>query len=387
MSYHKNIAVITSTRADYGLLQPLLAELENNKLFNLQLIVTGTHLSHEFGYTVNQIEADGFEIFERIDSLVSNDSDSAIGKTAGLALMGIVDSLIRCKADLVVLLGDRYEILSAAIAANICRIPIAHLHGGEITEGAYDNGFRHAITKMSHIHFTSSEQHRNRVIQMGESTKNVYNVGAIGIDNIKNIKPLTKRELEENLGIKFNKSNLLITVHPETLESGTSEKIIKLLLSVLDVLKDTFLVFTGTNADSEGRIINNVIKEYCNKNPQKALFVDSLGQKRYISMLYIVDAVIGNSSSGIIEVPSFNIPTLNLGDRQKGRQSAASVISCKWDEIELKQKLSEVLQSSGIQTNNPYGNGNTAKKIIEILSGYEDYKSLIKKQFNNIEVH
>ncbi len=378
----KKIGVVTATRAEYGLLVPLLHQLKSSKIFELQLFVTGTHLSYEFGYTANRIKEDGFVICEKIDTLISNDTASSIGKTSALTLMGLVDAFERQTPDLVVILGDRYEMLSTAMAANICRIPIAHLHGGEITEGAYDDGFRHAITKLSHIHFTSSEEHKNRVLQMGEDPKNVFNVGAIGIDNIKNISPLSQKDLEDNLGIKFKKHNILVTIHPETLEKGSSEKNVIVLLESLSKLKDTFIIFTGSNADSEGRIINKLLKDFSNTS-ESSFFIESLGQLRYISILYIVNAVVGNSSSGIIEVPSFKIPTINIGLRQKGRMRADSVVDVNWNSKEITESILSSFISDSSLVENPYGIGNTANKIIEKLSNIKNYKTLIKKIFKD----
>ena len=379
----KKIGVVTATRAEYGLLTPLLSQLNRCEEFELQLFVTGSHLSHEFGFTKDQIIKDGFEICEEIDCVVSNDTPSAIGKTAGLALMGLSDAFFRHKPDLVVLLGDRYEILCAAIAANFCRIPIAHLHGGEITEGAYDDGFRHAITKLSHIHFTATDKYRNRVLQLGENSDYVFNVGAIGLDNIKSVKPLSKSELEEDLGIKFKKNNLLVTIHSETLEPGSSEKNINILLKSLEKLKNTFIIFTGTNADSEGRIINKKLKGYAAQS-DFSFFIENLGQLRYLSILNIVDAVVGNSSSGIIEVPSFNIPTINIGNRQKGRMRAKSVIDVFWDSNEIYNSIIYAFSNKLGPIENPFGNGNTANCIAEILMKVSITKNVLKKKFIDI---
>lgn len=385
MKLIKRIGVVTATRAEYGLLMPLLYMLKDSNILDFNLFVTGTHLSYEFGFTVNQIKNDGFEICEEINSLVSNDTASSIGKTSALTLMGLVDAYERQKPDIVVILGDRYEMLTAAIAANICGIPIAHLHGGEITEGAYDDGFRHAITKLSHLHFTSSDEHRNRVLQMGENPDNVYNVGAIGIDNIMNMKPMTKNQLEDNLGIKFKKHNLLVTIHPETLKGGSSESNVKIIIESLSKLKDTFIIFTGTNADSEGRIINQVLKEYSKKS-DSSIFIESLGQLRYISTLYIVNAVVGNSSSGIIEVPSFNIPTINIGNRQKGRMRADSVIDVPWDSDKIYKEITIAKNYTYKNVSNPYGNGGTAAKIVEVLCKIDSFKDLIHKEFNDMRI-
>lgn len=376
------IGVVTATRAEYGLFIPLLSALKKSDQFVLQLFVTGTHLSHEFGYTKDQILKDDFKICEEIDSLVSNDTSTAIGKTSALTLMGLVEAYERQKPDLIVLLGDRYETLSAAFAASICRIPVAHLHGGEITEGAYDDGFRHAITKLSHIHFTSTDEHRQRVVQLGEDPDLVFNVGALGIDNIRNIKPLSKKQLEEKLNIKFMKKNILVTVHPETLSVGNSGEIAETLIDSLKELKETFIILTGANADSEGRVINKKLKEYSYQS-DNCFFTENLGQLNYISMLYVVDVVVGNSSSGIIEVPSFNISTINIGNRQKGRQKSKSVIDVPWDSEKILNSLNSSMSKKLKQNSNPYGDGNTAEKIINTLKGITDFKILLNKKFKN----
>lgn len=383
LGFIKKIGVVTATRAEYGLLVPLLKLLKNSDNFDLRLFVTGTHLSHEFGFTKKNIINDKFEICEEIDSVVSNDTSSAIGKTSALTLMGLVDAYERQKPDILVLLGDRFEMLCAAVAANICRIPIAHIHGGEITEGAYDDNFRHAITKLSHLHFTSCDEHRKRVIQLGEKPDYVFDVGALGIENIKSLKFLSKNDLENNLGIKFKKINLMVTVHPETLVLGNSESNINLLLKCLEKLEDTFVIFTGANADSEGRVINNILREASNKS-DSFYYTENLGLLRYVSTLNVVDAVIGNSSSGLIEVPSFNIPTVNIGDRQKGRLRADSVIDVPWDSDSITKAIKKALTEKYKEVKNPYGDGDTAKKIVDKIGSFKDLSSLLHKEFYNI---
>ena len=380
-----SIGVVTSTRADYGLLNPLIKKVIDSDEFKLQLYVTGTHLSHEFGYTIDQIHSDGFPVCEEIDCIVSNDTPSAIGKTASLALTGLVDGFLRNKPDILILLGDRYEILCAALAANFCHIPIAHLHGGEITEGASDDNFRHAITKLSHLHFTSTEEYRKRVIQLGENPERVFNVGAIGLDNIKNMKLLSSEELEHDLGIRFRKKNILLTVHPETLNPGSSQKNIDLLISCLKEFKsDTFFLCTGTNADSDGRIINSRLKEFCEIS-ENCCFIDSLGQLRYISSLRVVDLVLGNSSSGIIEVPSFNIPTINIGNRQQGRLRADSVFDVSWDSDKIHECISKAMKIELPVIDNPYGDGKTADRIIGILKSEIQKNNRKGKKFYNLK--
>lgn len=386
----KKICVITATRAEYGLLRPLMNLLkENDSIFELQLLVTGAHLSPEFGYTYKQILDDGFRIDEKIEMLLSADSDTSIIKSMGLGMIGFADSLNKLSPDAIIILGDRYEMLSVATAASVMKIPIIHLHGGEITEGAYDDAFRHAITKLSHIHFTSTEEHKNRVIQMGENPDHVYNVGAIGIDNIKNLKLLSKEELSEELDINWNNNIFQVTYHPETLSNISSATLFQELLFALDELEDSTFIFTKSNADTDGRIINKMIDDYVLRNKEKAKAFASLGSLKFLSVLSISEAIIGNSSSGIIEAPSFNIATINIGDRQKGRMQANSIINCESDKVSIlkaihyskSNEFKEILNSC----NNPYGNGETSNKILNCLKEI-DLNKVVTKTFNDIKL-
>ncbi len=382
----RKICIFTGTRAEYGLLKPLMDEIKSDPDLELQIIASCMHLSPEFGLTYKEIENDGFTIDEKIEMLLSSDTPSGIVKSMGLGMIGYTDALNRLKPDITVVLGDRFEALAFAVASFVNRIPIAHLYGGEATEGSIDEGIRHCITKLSYLHFTSTEEYRKRVIQLGEDPQRVFNVGALGIDNIKKMKLLTKDEIESKLGIKFKSKNLLITYHPVTLKKDESEKEFKALLNVLKELEDTLLIFTKPNADPEGRRIIKLIEEFVKENGDKAVVFTSLGQLNYLSIMQYVDAVVGNSSSGIIEAPSLKVPAIDIGDRQKGRIRAESVISCKGTEDEIKKAISiiydENFRTKVKDVRNPYGDGNSAKRIKEILKTYKI--NSIEKSFYNI---
>ncbi|MFX4235823.1 UDP-N-acetylglucosamine 2-epimerase [Aliarcobacter butzleri] len=383
----KKICVVTGTRAEYGLLYWLLKEIEADKEFQLQLIVTGMHLSHEFGLTYKEIEKE-FKIDKKIEMLLSSDTSIGISKSVGLAQISFAEAYDELKPDIVVVLGDRYEIFSATSTAMIARIPIVHLHGGETTEGAFDESIRHSITKMSHLHFTATEEYRNRVIQLGEHPSRVFNVGGMGIENIKRLKLLTKEEFENSIDFKLNKKNILVTFHPVTLENSTAQEQFQELLEVIDELEDTNIIFTKANSDTDGRIINQMIDDYVARNFHKSVRFTSLGQFRYLSALQYVDAMVGNSSSGLLEAPSFKIGTINIGDRQKGRIKADSVIDCSANKTDIEkafEKLySKEFQNSLINVQNPYGDGCASKKIIEALKNI-DFKNILKKSFYDIK--
>lgn len=385
----RKICVVTGTRAEYGLLYWLMKEIEKDNELELQLIATGAHLSPEFGLTYKEIEKD-FVINKKIEMLLSSDTPIGVSKSMGLAQISFSESFEELKPDIAVVLGDRYEIFSAASAATIARIPIAHIHGGETTEGAFDEVFRHSITKMSHLHFTAVEEYRRRVIQLGECPEMVFNVGAIGIDNIKNMKLLSKEEFEKSIDFKLNKKNILLTFHPVTLENSTAKTQFGELLLAIDKLEDTNIILTKANADTDGRIINQMCDEYVAKNRHKAVAFTSLGQLRYLSALQYVDVVVGNSSSGIIEAPSFKIGTINIGDRQKGRIKAASVIDCAPDMNEIGMAFeilySDKFRSSLKNMKNPYGDGEATQQIVDILKK-TNLNNILKKSFYDLEIY
>lgn len=381
----RKICVITGSRAEYGLLSGLMKAIKEDKSLELQVIATNMHLSPEFGLTYKEIERDGFFINKKVEMLLSSDTANATTKSVGLATIGFADAYEDLKPDMIVVLGDRYEILAAVSAALFYKIPVTHLHGGEITEGAYDDCIRHAITKMSHLHFTSTEEYRQRVIQLGEDPKRVFNVGAPGIENIKKVPLMDKKELESTLdGFTFNDKTLLITYHPVTLENSTAEEQIQNLLSALDEYHDIKIIFTLPNSDTDGRVIIRLINEYVSKHQEKAIAYPSLGLKRYLSALQFVKAVVGNSSSGIIEVPSFGIPTLNIGDRQKGRIAADSVINCGTSKKDILDGLDNVLNSNPKEIHNPYEGKNTTANILHVLKTYS-LEGLIQKTFYNLK--
>ena len=384
----KKICVVTGTRAEYGLLYWLLKEIEADKELELQVIVTGMHLSPEFGLTYKEIEKE-FKINKKIEMLLSSDTSVGISKSMGLAQISFAESYDELKPDIVIVLGDRYEIFSATSAAMIARIPIAHIHGGEKTEGAFDESIRHSITKMSHLHFTATEEYKNRVIQLGENPNKVFNVGGMGIENIKRLKLLSKDEFEKSIEFKLNIKNILVTFHPVTLENSTAKEQFQQLLDAIDELEDTNIIFTKANSDTDGRVINQMIDEYVTKNSHKSIVFTSLGQLRYLSALQYVDAVVGNSSSGLAEAPSFKIGTINIGDRQKGRIKASSVIDCEPNKdsvLKSFEKLySKEFQETLKTTINPYGDGCASKKIVEILKSV-DLGNILKKSFYDLKV-
>ncbi len=385
----RKVCVVTGTRAEYGLLYWTLKALEEDPSIELQLVVTGMHLSPEFGLTYKAIENDGFTIHKKIEMLVSSDTPVGISKSMGLGLISFAEAYDELKPDLVLILGDRYEIMAAGQAAMINRIPIAHCHGGETTEGAFDEPIRHSLSKMSHLHFTSTEEYKKRVIQLGENPSTVFNVGALGIENINKLELLDKEDFEKSIDFKLGEKNLLVTFHPVTLENATSEDQFNDLLKALDELENTKIIFTKPNSDTDGRIIIKLIDEFVAKNPIKSISFISLGQLRYLSALQYVNGVVGNSSSGILEVPSFKIGTLDIGDRQKGRIRAKSVISCSANYQSIKDSLNELLSDEHKNicksTENPYGSGNSSELIVDQIKKV-DLKGIVKKSFYNLPV-
>lgn len=381
----RKICIVTGTRAEYGLLYWLMKEIQSCDGLELQIVVTGMHLSPEFGLTYKEIEKE-FLIDKKIEMLLSSDTPVGISKSMGLAQISFAEAFEELAPDMIVLLGDRFEIFSAASAAMIARIPIAHIHGGETTEGAFDEAIRHSVTKMSHLHFVATEEYRGRVIQLGESPERVFNFGAPGLDNIVKLKLLGKDEIERSLGYKLGEKNLLVTFHPVTLESGTAKEQFQQLLSALSELRDTRIIFTKANADTDGRVINAMIDEYVSENPARSIAFASLGQLRYLSLLQYVDGVVGNSSSGLIEAPSFKIGTVNIGDRQKGRIRAASIIDCEPAREDILNAIQQLYRAdfrkSLLGVVNPYGQGGASKKICGILTSYP-LANLLRKTFND----
>jgi len=383
----RKVCVVTGTRAEYGLLYWLMKEIQEDEDLELQLIVTGMHLSPEFGLTYKEIEKD-FKIDKKIEMLLSSDTSVGISKSMGLAQISFSEAYNELKPDSLVVLGDRYEIFSAVSTAMIARIPIAHLHGGERTEGAFDESIRHSITKMSHLHFTANTEYQKRVIQLGEQPERVFNVGGLGIDNIKKLRLLSKEEFEDSLNFKLNKKNILVTFHPVTLEDSTASQQFQNLLDAIDKLEDTNIIFTKANSDTDGRIVNIMIDNYSDKHKDNTVVFTSLGQLKYISALQYVDAVVGNSSSGLAEAPSFKIGTINIGDRQKGRIMAESVINCNSDTNSIKRGLdklySKEFKNLLQNVQNPYGDGGASEKIKNIIKT-TDFNGILKKSFYDIK--
>jgi GDP/UDP-N,N'-diacetylbacillosamine 2-epimerase (hydrolysing) len=382
----RKICVITGTRAEYGLLRWVMQGIKNDPELTLQIIATGMHLSPEFGLTYREIEKDGFQIDRNVEMLTSSDTAVGIAKSMGLGMIGFADALKELKPDLIVVLGDRFEIFAAVSAALVARIPVAHLHGGETTEGAFDEALRHSITKMSHMHFVAAEEYGQRVIQLGEQPDRVFLVGGLGIDNIKRLKLHDRAELEASLDFKLGPKNLLVTFHPVTLETATAADQMTALLAALDALPDTHLIFTLPNADTDGRSLIQMVHQFV-ANHTNARAYTSLGQLRYLSCIAQVDGVVGNSSSGLAEVPSFQKGTINIGDRQRGRLQAASIINCKptLNDISaaLHQLYSPAFQDSLIAVRNPYGEGGASAMVVDTIK-HCALEGLIKKVFYDL---
>jgi GDP/UDP-N,N'-diacetylbacillosamine 2-epimerase (hydrolysing) len=381
----KKICIITGTRAEYGLLYWLIKGVQDDPEMELQLLVTGMHLSPEYGLTWKQIEQDSFPISKKIEILLSSDTAVGISKSNSLATISFAEAFAELKPEIVVLLGDRTETFAAAQAALIACIPIAHIHGGELTEGAYDDAIRHSITKMSHLHFTATEEYRKRVIQLGEQPGTVFNVGAIGIDNIRKLKLLNKIDFEESIGRKLLKHNLLITFHPVTLENQSAELQFQNLLEAVSELEDTLLIFTKPNSDKDGRIIIKMIDEYVINHNHKAIAFTSLGQLRYLSAIPLMDVVVGNSSSGIIEVPVFNIPTVSIGDRQNGRKKGPTIFNCEPNKNDILNTIYKAFKfDKTVENELFFGGGNSSKKILEIIKQTKTIN--LKKRFYDIKI-
>jgi len=340
------VAFYTGTRAEYGLLKPLIEQFMSDPNVDTGLIVTGMHLCKEYGNTIEVIQADNMPIWDTIDILLSSNTQCSIVKSMGLALLGFSESLNKIKPDILILLGDRFEAFCAAAAAVVLNIPIAHIHGGELTEGAIDDAFRHAITKMSYLHFASSEEYRKRIIQMGEEPDRVFNVGSLGVENIKKLKLLDKNELEKELGVDLSKPYCVCTFHPETLEPDKTIDHLYELIGALDKVNNQTIIFTGSNADSKGGKINQIIKSFVDERRSRTYFFLNLGQLKYLSLLKYAQFVVGNSSSGIIEAPALGIPTINIGSRQNGRVKPQSVFDSKPQKDEILKTITYVLENS-----------------------------------------
>lgn len=379
----RRVCVVTGTRAEYGLLRWLMKEVSEDPEMTLQIIATGMHLSPEFGLTYETIERNGFNIDRKVEMLVSSDTPVGVAKSMGLGLIGFADAFNELKPDIVVILGDRFEIFSAASAALAARIPVAHLHGGESTEGLIDEAIRHSITKMAHLHFVAAESYKKRVIQLGEQPDRVFVVGGLGLDSIKNLRLLDREKLESSLNFDLGNKSLLVTFHPVTLEISTAEEQMLELFTALSDLTDTQLIFTLSNSDMEGRKLNNMVQKFVAQNKNSCAFT-SLGELRYLSCIALVDGVVGNSSSGLLEVPTFMKGTINIGDRQRGRLQASSVINCDPDHASIgkaiKKLYSTEFQKSLRSVSNPYGGGGASKIIASTLKSIE-LDGLLKKQF------
>ena len=384
------IGIITGTRAEYGLLKSVINKVYMAEDLELQLIVTGMHLSPEFGMTYKEIEEDGYLITMKIEMLLSSDTPVGITKSMGLAMISFADYYEIYKPDIVIILGDRFEMLAAASAAMIARVPIAHIHGGELTEGAIDEALRHSITKMAYLHFCTTSIYRERVIQLGEGPQRVYNVGALGVENIKKLPLINKYELEKIIDFSLEGKVIMITYHPVTLENISSEKIFKNLLKVISEHKDFRIIFTKSNADTNGRIINKMIDNYVENNKKKCIEFTSMGQLNYLSTLQYCYAVVGNSSSGIIEAPSLHIPTINIGDRQRGRAMSESIIHCGNDTESIREAfnriISEEYQEKLKFSSNPYEGKETSEKIVRIIRETLENGIELKKKFYDVEI-
>ncbi len=388
MSKEIKIIILTATRAEYGLLKPIMQKFLADKDTDTHIAVTGMHLSPEFGMTVKEIESDGLPIDKKIEIVLSSDTPVALSKAMGLAMISFSEYFDESKPDALIVLGDRYETLAVCCTAMNARIPIVHLYGGEATEGLIDEAVRHSITKMSYLHFTATEEFRHRVIQIGESPERVFNVGAMGVENATHATLMSRKELEDSIGFHLGEMFAVGTFHPVTLEHATAEKQTEELLSAIDCHNDIRYIFTKANADTDGRIINALLQDYADRH-KNYILVDSLGMKRYLSALKYASFVIGNSSSGLIEVPSFGIPTINIGDRQKGRIMGKTIIQCdpvaKQIDKAINKALSAEFRQSIQDAVNPYGDGNTSDKIVKTVKEFLlDNKIDIKKKFYDI---
>jgi len=382
----KKICVVTGTRAEYGILKPLINKISLDEELELQLLVTGMHLSPEFGLTYKQVEKDGYIINEKVEMLLSSDEDSGIVKSMGMGMILFSETLKKITPDVIIVLGDRFEIFSLVTTASVLKIPVAHLHGGETTEGVYDEFFRHCITKMSYLHFTSTEEYKKRVIQLGEEPSKVFNVGALSVENIKNLELLSKEKIKEKFDIDFTDRTFIVLFHPVTLEKNTVEKQVEELLKAI-VETNIDVIFIKGNADSNGRILNQKLEKFCQKAKNKYRLFTSFTTEEYFSILKYSQGLIGNSSSGIVELPILKVGNLNIGDRQKGRTQCSSTLNCNPVKEEIVEKIKYMLTQEykkRVENTIPiYGDGNTSNKIIEIIKNNENID--LKKKFYDIE--
>lgn len=380
----KRICVVSGTRAEYGLLRPLIRAIDQSPTLALQLVVTGTHLSERHGATVREIESDGLVIDHRVPILSESDSDTAIADAFGRAVSGVASALVDLNPDIVVLLGDRYEALAAGVAAMLCRKPIAHIHGGEATIGLIDDAIRHSLTKMSHLHFVSAEEYRQRVLQLGERPDRVWCTGAVGLDGISELNLLNRDQLEIELGVRFRNVNLLVTFHPVTLRPGTARHDAHELIKALDQFPDTTVIATLPNAESESSDIVKAIQEWAKSNPKRVHVFESLGQLRYLSTLRVCDVVIGNSSSGLIEAPAVGTPTVNIGDRQQGRLRGESIFDVEADSDQIASAIADALtfvrEKDSTSFSSPYGEPGARDMIVQVLE-HCNMKNLLIKDF------
>lgn len=385
MNPKKRIAVVTGTRAEFGHLQSILDQIKKTPELDLSLVVTGAHLSKAFGMTVHEIEQGGYEIAARVEILSDDDSPKGVCKSVAKAVDGFAEVFSHIRPELVLLLGDRYEILAAAEVCLIMNIPLAHIGGGDVTEGAIDEGMRHSLTKMSHLHFVTNDESAKRVVQMGEDPQSVYNVGAPSLDFIKQMKLLEADELLKEINFPKFKKNLLVTFHPVTLEPGQAESQIAELFSALEGFgPDVGIIFTKSNADTDGMRLNQILEVFADSHKNVKAY-DSLGLLKYLSCLKYVDVVVGNSSSGLIEAPSFKVATVNVGDRQKGRPRATSVINCEPNSRSIKDAIDKALMLDCTAAINPYYQGGAAEKIVKVIAETKDFTKLLKKKFHAIK--
>lgn len=381
----RKICVVTGSRAEYGLLRWVMQGIEEHNDLQLQVVVTGSHLSLIYGNTYEEINRDGFTIHKKVPLPLEDDSASGVTKSIASAMVDLCDAFLDLQPDLVLILGDRYEIFAASVAALISRIPVAHVHGGELTEGAIDDALRHSITKMSQFHFVATDEYRKRVIQLGEDPTTVFNVGGLGIDCISKVKKLAKAEIEKDLNFKFQEKNLVVTFHPETLSQIPAEKQIDELITALDQFPTIGLIFTLPNADTNGSAIRDKIRRYVTTRLNAKAY-ESLGSSNYLSCLSLVDGVVGNSSSGILEAPTFKIGTVNIGDRQRGRLMSSSIINCQSDSREIVKAIQELFskefQHNLKNSENLYGPPGASDRIVSLLSDLPLRDNLSKKFFD-----